>query len=246
MNAFKRIVCGASGRKPEAFAGAARRGLSGIGACALVALTACGGGGTEDPQELPKLLVLGNSITFAPATPSLPWDHGSGMAASDAAHDFAHLVGTSLGAAVSAINVSRQGLEGNGIVDAINQVTVYPVTAAIAEDIAGVDAQTTVIVELGDNVQDIAAFTPVYGQLLDAASKGRRLVCLSTWWRNDAKDAMMKTACLAHGGAWVFIGDILPVRQDDVGRYSNPAVDGHPHDWSMGMIAQRVLVALRP
>jgi hypothetical protein len=192
--------------------------------------------------------VLGNSLTYAPATPSIPWDHSSGMAASDEAHDFAHLVGAALGAVVTATNVSRQGIEGTGALDPINTVTGGPVADVIAQNTEAIDARTAVVVQLGDNVQPdyLPTFGVVYGQLLDAiARKGGRLVCVSTWWRDASKDSVMQSACTIRGGRWVDIGDVYPVRKDDVGRYSNASVDAHPHDWSMAQIADRVISVLR-
>jgi len=225
------------------------------GVCLIFAtLAACGGGGTAAPEaaplavDPPKLIVLGNSITYAPATPSLDWDHSSGMGASDAAHDFAHMVGAGLGATVTATNVSRQGIEGNGAVDPINAVTGSPAADVIAQNTEAIDARTAVVVQLGDNVQPdyLPTFGVVYGQLLDAiVRKGGRLVCVSTWWRDASKDSVMQSACTIRGGRWVDIGDVYPMRKDDLGRYSNASVEAHPHDWSMAVIAERVSAAMR-
>lgn len=213
---------------------------------ACVALSACGGGGTAEPL---KLRVLGNSLTYAPATPELGWTHDGGMAASDAAHDFAHLVAHELNAELTAINVARLGLEGNAATDPINRVTESPIADAIAQAAAGVDGSTIVVVQLGDNATaaTLPAFSSNYRQILVAVAPASQIVCVSTWWRDDAKDAAMHEACDRAGGRWVAIGDVHadPAYPDrDSTAYADPRVNRHPHDFGMARIAERVIAAV--
>lgn len=206
----------------------------------LAALTACGGGesnpdastSTSKLARPTSLVVIGNSITLHPINESIQWTHASGMAASDAAHDYAHLVAAGLGLpTVSARNVAV--LERAETAD-LSLIPSYT---------AGIDAQTTVIIELGDNavVTGSPAFTAAYSSLLNAVSARQSLICLSTWWWDSGKDAMIKAQCEAHGGRYVYIGDIYPTRADVIPAGENPAIVDHPHDPSMALIAQRVL-----
>lgn len=68
---------------------------------------------------------------------------------------------------------------------------------------------------------------------------------MSTYWPNQEIDTNMMLSCLNHGGRFVYIGDIYtnPNNPDYIGPpvYSNPAVNMHPHDWSMQQIADRIL-----
>lgn len=187
-----------------------------------------------------KGLFIGNSITFSPANPSVGWDHSSGMSASSAATDFAHLVGEALHLWAPTF-VNFAALERD---PAANRSRIRELTA-------GIDAATAVTIQLGDNVSPdparLAEFTAAYHELLDAAKGGRTLVCVSTWWELWAKDTMIKEACEARGGTYVSIGDIRydPRNRDpfDGPQYADPAIQDHPHDWSMARIAERVIAA---
>jgi Rieske Fe-S protein len=72
-------------------------------------------------------------------------------------------------------------------------------------------------------------------------------VCVSTWWEEPSKDAVIASACEAHGGRYVYIGDILtdPANRDRLEgpQYTDASVQDHPHDWSMARIAERIVAA---
>lgn len=187
-----------------------------------------------------KGVFIGNSITFSPANPAVGWDHSSGMAASSAATDFAHLAGEALHLwSPTFINFAALERE-----PAANRSRIAELTAAI-------DDATAVTIQLGDNVAPdparIAEFTTAYHELLDAAKRGRSLVCVSTWWELWAKDTMIQEACEARGGTYVYIGDIRydPKNRDpfEGPQYTDPSIQDHPHDWSMALIAERVIAA---
>lgn len=185
-----------------------------------------------------KGVFIGNSITDSPVNAALGWDHASGMAASSAATDYAHIVGEALHLwAPSYINFAA--LERDPAAN----------LARIAELTAGIDHLTAVTIQLGDNVAPdrLADFKPAYEALLDAASRGRTLVCVSTWWELWAKDTMIKEACEARGGTYVSIGDIRydPKNRDpfEGPQYADPSIQDHPHDWSMARIAERIVAA---
>jgi hypothetical protein len=193
--------------------------------------------------------VIGNSISIVQGTPGTDWDHTSGMAASDAAHDWVHLVAAGLKS--SSVSVSNfADLERNPA-DPINKIDLAtPMATQIATHAAGIDAHTIVVVELGDNAPQggSADFTANYGKLLDAVSARAALACTGTFWFDPVRDAMIKAACEAHGGHYVFIGNIRPdpSNRDFIdGPQFSAAINGHPHDWSMAVIAKRVLAALQ-
>jgi hypothetical protein len=209
-----------------------------LSAALALALTACGGGGSDSPPtqsaQATAVLVLGNSLSVHPVDLSLGWDHVSGMAASDAAHDFVHLVAAGLGATPTAIN--------------IGQLELTPVESAplIPASTVGIDAHTAVVIQLGDNggADFAAGFPAAYSALLDATAGAKSLTCVSTWRQNDAKDALMKAACEAHQGTFVYIGDIFATRTDVIPPGENAGVASHPHDASMAVIAARLSKAV--
>jgi len=181
---------------------------------------------------------IGNSITYSFPTASMGWDHASGMSASSADTDYAHL-------AAAALNIGAPAITNFAALErepAANKAGIPAVTA-------GIDAATAVTIALGDNarLERLTEFGDAYNALLDAVRQARSLVCVSTWWEAAAKDAIIKSACEAHGGTYVYIGDIRtdPQNQDQVQgpQYADGSVDDHPHDWSMARIAARVAAA---
>ena len=189
-------------------------------------LAACGGGGdasdpTQHKASVPRtsLLVLGNSITRHGPLASIGWSGDWGMAASDQAHDYAHLVATALDLPIEARNVSTLEVHSDA---PLPEVTVTP--------------GTVVIVELGDNGLPVH-----YTDLLALVKGGAALVCTSTYWMTAERDNVMKPACQSAGGVWVDLGGIFTGPQ---GTWANPAVAGHPGDKEMAEIARRILKAL--
>ncbi|WP_218510546.1 hypothetical protein [Variovorax sp. dw_308] len=185
-----------------------------------------------------RIAFIGNSLTLHPENKALDWPNHWGMAASAQASDYAHLTGDALKLPVSVFSFSS--LEQDPVANA----------GRIAEMAPRIDATTLVVVELGDNVQpaNLAPFAAAYSKLLATASRGLRLVCLSTWWRNPSTDAIIRQECMLRGGRYVDIGDIHPdpASQDRQGtQFANAAVNAHPHDWGMARIAERVAAALR-
>ena len=185
-----------------------------------------------------KAAFIGNSISYSFPTALMGWDHASGMAASSADTDYAHVTAASLNIGAPAIT-NFAALERE---PAANEANIAQVTA-------GIDATTAVTIELGDNatLAGLTEFTHAYNALLDAVSHARSLVCVSTWWEESSKDAMIKSACASHGGTYVYIGDIRgdPANRDqlDGPQYTDASVDDHPHDWSMARIAARIAAA---
>lgn len=224
---------------------------------ALAALAGCGGGGSgggTGPASLsPKtaatsLVAIGNSLTFVPEQAG--WAPGRGMAASTLATDYVHVAAQALGLPVGTQrNAASLELPADDPINAIDTVT--PIPQQIAAAVAGIDSGTDVVVELGDNAWKPPAtpyqeFAANYAALLDAvtAQHPHGLACVSTWWADAAKDAMIAAECAAHGGAFVAIGDIFPTRTDAPAPGEDPRIWGHPHDPSMAIIGARVAAAL--
>lgn len=215
--------------------------------CAALALVlvACGGGSNDAPPG-PKptsLVVIGNSLAFVPDQPG--WSPGRGMAATSVATDYVHVLAAELGIAQPvARNFASLERNADDPVNAIDLTT--PIADQIKVQTTGIDVATAVVVELGDNSPSgqSATFATNYGLLLDALPAHHSLTCVSTWWEDAAKDATIKAACKAHGGTFVFIGDIYPARKDVAAPGENPAIWAHPHDPSMASIAARIKPAI--
>jgi len=228
--------------------------LTTLSLAAAVTLTACGGGDgamplAPSPAKLAaptSLHVIGNSITYI--AQSADWPRSSGMAASSVATDYAHLVAAGMGITEPVIG-NYATLEANSS-DPINTLSPESMAALVGQASAGVDAHSAVVVELGDNALagGSAAFAANYGRLLDAVAGAQVLVCVGTYWFDAGKENIIKTVCAAHGGRYVYVGDIYtrPGNTDFTTgvQYANPAINRHPHDGSMAIIASRVLTGL--
>lgn len=207
----------------------------------VIGLIGCDGGSSVPAPAVKAaptdLVVIGNSLTKYGPVPSIDWYGSWGMAASAGDKDFAHLVASSMHLPLTSAT-SFSALE----------LTPAASAADIPAMAMPVKSTTMVVIQLGDNVQlsVVPDFAPQYGKLLDAVNKARMLICTSTWWKDDTKDAVIKTACTEHGGRYVFIGDIRtdPANLDGLGvPFSNADVNAHPHDWGMARIAERIVSA---
>lgn len=198
-----------------------------------LSLAGCGGSDSGHQSGAQSITVLGNSIAVEPVNTNVGWTHVSGMAASDAAHDYAHLVASSTGLALDVQNISL-----------LEQGPLDTYFSVIPTATSKLGPHSVVVVQLGDelNVDKRSDFDSAYSKLLDATAGTEKLICVSTWWSDVETDSMISAACASHGGAYVYIGDIYPVRTD-VTTGEDTAVAIRPHDPSMALIAHRIEAA---
>jgi hypothetical protein len=222
--------------------------------CALsgaLILSACGIASSQSASESEKqpdvtptghvrIAIIGNSITSHWAKPDVGWFQSNGMAASNVAHDFAHLLIHKIRATAAdsyVRNFYPFETDSKGAADNIASLT--PVIA---------DPPEIVVIELGDNVagrnpMKLAAFDSNYAALLDKVKGAKKLFCLSTWWERRFTDMIIEHQCKAAGGTFVYIGDIYvdPINRDlSLPHYPGAFVDKHPKDYSMQRIAFRL------
>ncbi len=201
----------------------------------LVSLSGC----SSSSNNATNLVVIGNSITLHAPNPAIGWYGDWGMAAPAAEMDFSHLVAGELTLPLSVNNLGIESQPTNSL----------PQIPVLAEKVG---PGTIVILELGDNAPfggNVAGFESAYEQLAATmGSKGGSLVCVSTWWHYQNIDEMVQTACEAHSGHYVYIGDLF-TDPDNTDRqstaYSNWQVNDHPRQWGHLHIAERVLDQIR-
>jgi hypothetical protein len=209
--------------------------------CLVALLTACGGGGSDAPEQ-PKaeppytnLVVIGNSLSLHARTESIGWLGDWGMGASALEKDFVHVAATALGVPVLVTN--QFGLE-----------RADPATIAdIPNFTASIKVTSAVAIQLAENVPNqgmggsAEIFRPAYGALLDAVKHAKGLACLSSWTNAVLVDAVIQAECTARQGVYVYIGDIKTMPDNpETGKWY-----GHPEDWSMAIIGARVAAALK-
>jgi hypothetical protein len=217
--------------------------------CCSLALAACEGNssssdfaqqGNEAPAGKVQIAIIGNSITHHDPKPTIGWMHNNGMAASDASHDFAHLLLRKIGARPSESYVRNfYPFETNNAGAADNIASLEPIMAS---------SPKVVVIELGDNVADknllkLYDFNNNYAALTAEVKPAKALFCLSTWWGYRSVDWVIERQCKAAGGTFVYIGDIYrdPANPDKaLPHYAAKALDTHPKDYSMQRIALRL------
>jgi hypothetical protein len=194
----------------------------------------------QAPGPLPsfhRILFLGNSITLHGPDPSIGWSGNWGMAASNPASDYAHVLASRIpGAALDVVNISS--LE--------TDPTHFNPTSI---DSSLGRSPDLVVVELGDNAKDAGAFGPAYAALIDhlVARRPITILCVSTWWNTPAIDRVIHAACLGDGVLYADIGGLYP---DPVNRasaersFQDPGVAIHPGDAGMKNIADVLALTL--
>jgi hypothetical protein len=189
----------------------------------------------------PRLLVVGNSITHSSPAPEYEWSGNWGMAASDADHDFAHILARALGADLEADNLLNWELA----------YSSYHVAQAVTMP------ADYVVIRLGDNVPwqeyTSARYTDAFHALVSALCPSpTKLVITSTYYSPGGKSINddMRAVCDEAGGAWVDLTDLVDDSRNHASRDPVPPVRTivglHPSNRGHARIAERILVALGP
>jgi hypothetical protein len=185
-----------------------------------------------------KILVLGNSITGAPAAPT-DWSNVWGMAASAPQNDYVHILHDyftdTLKYKPQIIAVSLTAFEHD-----------FP-----SFDFSSLDSIKTlnadlIVFRIGDNVKDDMAvkdhFWEKFEALLDyfCINDSQVIICTSSWFTNRSVNTMMKAVCRKKNILFV---DISPLFIDKSNRASSEryikdaGVGKHPGDRGMKKIA---------
>lgn len=204
-----------------------------------IAIATCGSA-TDIPPTISgihRILILGNSITLHGPSPEIGWLGDWGMAATSAAHDYAHVVAAHIpDAALEIRNIST--LETNPELFALHSL-----------DSSLAKAPDLVIIELGDNARDASTFRTAYQALIGriVAAQPARILCTTTWWGNDTIDAVVRSACGGTTARVVEIGDLYtnPLNRAASERSSlDSGVAIHPGDRGMTQLADAILRTL--
>lgn len=192
---------------------------------------------SEDVSNNAPLYVIGNSISLHGPLINTGWTGNWGMAASEQKNDFAHKVGKSIKRPVTVINFSE-----------LEQTPLLAIPK-IKDILLHIPSNAFVIVQLGDNLLPANAkdFEIGHAQLLKGLSSAHAKICVSTWWARPEKDVILMRNCKNNGFIYVDIGDVrgIPATFGYKGvDYGNAGVTDHPQDFSMKVIAERIIKAL--
>jgi hypothetical protein len=206
--------------------------------------------GNPDPSSIdpPKvsreyrMLILGNSITFHGANPSIGWNGNWGMAASAADSDYVHRLTSKIKSAFPydslryrAVNIATW--EGNFSID--------PDSLA---DTTGL-FPNIIIIRLGENVPDSTTPAKYYSALNLMISKFKndssQILITGNFWASTWKDSIQRQVAVDHRYHFVDLSAIAADSTNSAaGLFANAAVAKHPSDKGMKMISNVIFFDL--
>jgi hypothetical protein len=206
-----------------------------------LALTGCSKQPAPPVPPAYRVLVLGNSITYAPANPSVGWNGNWGMAASVADSDFVHVLTKRL----KTVNPANEVLSKN-IAEFEVKFDTYNLDANLKT--LRDTKPALIVIRIGENVTrntEAALFEQKYKQLLDyfkADNPSVRILAAGSVW----PDREMPTEVMKK------YSDFIPLvfMQSDLsnyafGKFADPGVASHPSDKGMATIANTIFKAVQ-
>jgi lysophospholipase L1-like esterase len=197
-----------------------------------------------------RVIFLGNSITLHGPAPGIGWTGNWGMAASEEARDYVHLLlhdiakaaGATPRSMVKNIAAFERGYDGFDVAEQLKA------ELAFRPDIA--------VVAIGENVAELATeaarakFAAAFARLLATLQQNGQpaIFVRSSFWPNAVKDDIMRKASAAAGVTFV---DIAALGSDASNvakaerRIEHAGVAGHPGDKGMRAIADAIFSAMK-
>jgi hypothetical protein len=180
-----------------------------------------------------NVLILGNSITYSPASPSIGWNNNWGMAATVADSDYVHLLTAKFKKAspdcvVTATNISPFEFDW----------TTYNIDANLHtfKDLN----PDLIILRIGENVNqvplDTASFGAAYKSLINYFGTKPVILGVGSLWSRPVTDAVM--------AKYAQFFTLAPIGNDPTiysfGLWTNFAVEQHPGNKGMRLIADSI------
>lgn len=202
--------------------------------------------GIEADSVPSKVLILGNSITYHGAKPSVGWTGNWGMAASNVKKDYVHIL-------QAKIRDARPGIlfKSGNIADTFER-QFWKYSAHDFKDYGAFGADLVILV-IGENINDALAVKHGLGahleQFVNELSGQRNLqVCLvGSFWPNKDIDRIMEATAAKNNWLYVDLQGLYQERDKNtaVNQYQNKGVGMHPSDQGMESIAQRIWTSIQ-
>jgi hypothetical protein len=197
-------------------------------------LLACSKKNEPDPSIVHKVLILGNSITYAPANPTEGWNCSCGMAASSVDKDYVHLLEARLKAlnkstTVDVVNIGE--FEGKFDTYDFNKLQSYR------------DAKPDIIIiRIGEAVltTDGALFESKYQELINylkVNNPGVKILAVGSILsgRDLADNVMSKYS------DYISLANLrFDPTHFSYGLFTNPGIASHPSDKGMRAISDKI------
>lgn len=199
----------------------------------VLAITGC-----KKPKPNPsyRVVVLGNSITYSPANPSIGWNGNWGMAASALDSDYVHILTKRLKA-----NDPANELIWKNIAAFENEFDTYNIAANLQtyRDFK----PDLLILRIGENVTrkaDSVLFGQKYVELLNYFKSGnpniKILAVGSVWPEREMSDKVLRK-----NSEYLSLDEMhANLSYFAFGLFTNPGVESHPSNKGMKHIAQRI------
>jgi hypothetical protein len=197
-------------------------------------------------MEADRILFFGNSITYHPPKPEIDWTGAWGMAASDASHDYVHLLTGDIAAAAGATpeTMATYNLDWEQNYSAYNYgVSSFQSQLALRPNI--------VVVAVGENVVSLAtsqsqdSYAAAFRTLLTQfKNDGNPTIFVrSEFWADPTKDGIMKQVTESMGGIYVDLdnpgANPLYAASSELGNpWHATGFSSHPGDAGMQAVAE--------
>ena len=186
-----------------------------------------------------RVLFVGNSITLHGKLPSIGWFGDHGMAASDQAHDYVHLlekhiVARSPDAVFCICNVANWERDYRQPVDTFG----YGYAAAFDADV--------IVCKVGANTPrdgfDEAVWERGFTDLLALFNPaGKARVIIASEFYHHPANAVMQRYAAARGLPFIPLDDLSDVPEmKAIGQYAHEGIQNHPSDQGMAAMAARL------
>jgi hypothetical protein len=193
----------------------------------------------KGPTPVHRVLILGNSITYAPANPTEGWNCSCGMAASVPENDYVHLItarfkGLNKATTVEAVNIAEFEREFDTY--DFNKLKAY------------CDAKPDIIIlRIGENVlreNEATLFEAKYVELLNYLKVNNAAVKIlaagSVWPNRDLANTVMSK----HTNYISLISLQKDMSNFALGLFTNPGIADHPSNKGMRSISDQIWAEL--
>lgn len=195
------------------------------------------------PIQFKNILILGNSITKHAPGPQVGWHGNWGMAASAESKDFSHIIGSSLKAQITPVNISD--FEGNHTVFDLKNLDKHFETIP-----------DLIIIKIGENVLQATDFDKSFTKFISYIkykAPNAKIVIAGTFWQNDPVNTVMSIESRSRKIPFVklqhldtqinksFIGEDMFNLDGSKYKITNQDVANHPGDKGMKNIADLIL-----
>jgi len=193
---------------------------------------------------MPKIMFLGNSITYHEPKPEIGWYGSWGMAASKKENDYVHVVISDIKKKYpnAAFCVVQGSVWEVNYIDC-NFDDNFSQARAFKPDIL----ISSVSANIPDDKFEIEIYKANLKKLHEYLSgDDTKVVQLSAYFGNPKKNQAIKEYCDTEQAFEVFVSDILQKEENRaVGLFEHEGVQAHPGDCGMKLIAERIMETIK-